>query len=73
MKNAQVFAFACHSWRTFRPMSLPITNQYPNVIADSLGKYSRLDWWTPDVMLDRRGRSNRGRGQVLTLTFDISQ
>ena len=53
----QVFAFACHSWRTFLPVSLPVTIQYPNLIADSLGKYSRLDWWNPDVMLDRIGKT----------------
>jgi hypothetical protein len=53
----QVFAFACHSWRTFLPVSLPVTIQYPNLIADSLGKYSRLDWWNPDVMLGRIGKT----------------
>jgi hypothetical protein len=53
----QVYAFACHSWRTFLPTSLPVTIQYPNLIADSLGKLSRLAQWNPDVMLDRIGKT----------------
>ena len=52
----QVFAFACHSWRTFLPSSVPVTIQYPNLIADSLGKLSRLDRWNPEVMLDQIGK-----------------
>jgi hypothetical protein len=53
----QAYAFACHSWRTFLPGSLPVTIQYPNLIANSLGKLSRLDRWNPDVMLDRIGKT----------------
>jgi hypothetical protein len=53
----QLYAFACHSWRTFLPGSLPVTIQYPNLIANSLGKLSRLDRWNPDVMLDRIGKT----------------
>jgi hypothetical protein len=53
----QVFAFACHSWRTFLPVSLPVTIKYSSLIADSLGKLSRLDRWNPDVMLDRIGKT----------------
>lgn len=52
----QVFAFSWHSWRTFLPISLPVTIQYPNLIADSLGRLSRLPWWNPDVMLDQIGK-----------------
>lgn len=47
----QVYAFACNSLRTFLPVSLPVTIQYPNLIAASLGKLSRLHWWNPDSML----------------------
>jgi len=52
----QAFAFACHSWRTFLPTSVPVTVRYPSLIADTLGKLSRLDWWNPDVMLDQIGK-----------------
>jgi hypothetical protein len=52
----QVFAFACHSWRTFLPISLPVTIQYPNLIANSLGSLSRLPWWNPDIMLGQIGK-----------------
>jgi hypothetical protein len=52
----QVFAFSWHSWRTFLPVSLPITVQYPNLIANSLGRLSRLPWWNPDVMLGQIGK-----------------
>jgi hypothetical protein len=55
--SEQVYAFACHSWRTFLPISLPVTIQYSNGIADSLGKLSRLDWWNPDVMLGQIGKT----------------
>ena len=53
----QAFAFSCHSWRTFLPVSLPVTIQYSNLIADSLGRLSRLERWNPDVMLDRIGKT----------------
>ena len=53
----QAYAFACHSWRTFLPGSLPVTIQYSNLIANSLGKLSGLDRWNPDVMLDRIGKT----------------
>ncbi len=51
----QVFAFACHSWRTFLPASVPVTIQYSDLIAKSLGHLSLLDKWDPDVMLGRIG------------------
>jgi hypothetical protein len=53
----QVFAFACHSWRTFLPASLPVAIQYSALIAKSLGHLSLLDKWDPDVMLGRIGKS----------------
>jgi hypothetical protein len=55
--SEQVYAFACNSWRTFLPVSLPVTIQYSNLIADSLGKLSRLDRWNPDVMLGQIGKT----------------
>jgi hypothetical protein len=53
----QVYAFSCHSWRTFGPSSMPVTIQYSDLIASNLGKLSRLQQWNPDVMLDRIGRT----------------
>ena len=51
----QVFTFACHSWRTFLPASVPVTIQYSNLIARALGNLSLLDRWNPEVMLGRIG------------------
>jgi Piwi domain len=51
----QVFAFACHSWRTFLPGSVPVTIQYSDLIAKTLGNLSMRDKWDPDVMLGRIG------------------
>ena len=51
----QVFTFACHSWRTFLPASVPVTIQYSNLIANALGHLSLMDRWNPDVMLGRIG------------------
>jgi len=53
----QVFAFACHSWRTFLPGSVPVTIQYSDLIARTLGNLSLLDKWDPDVMLGRIGKT----------------
>lgn len=53
----QVFAFACHSWRTFLPSSVPVTIQYSDLIARTLGHLSLLDRWDPDVMLGRIGKT----------------
>jgi hypothetical protein len=53
----QVFAFACHSWRTFLPGSVPVTIQYSDLIAKTLGHLSLLDKWDPDVMLGRIGKT----------------
>jgi len=52
----QVFAFACNSLRTFLPISLPVTIQYPNLIADLLGKLSHVEGWNPNVLLDKIGK-----------------
>ena len=53
----QVFAFASHSWRTFLPSSVPVTIQYSNLIANSLGHLSLMDRWNPEVMLGRIGKT----------------
>lgn len=53
----QVFAFACHSWRTLLPGSVPVTVQYSDLIARTLGHLSLLDKWDPDVMLGRIGKT----------------
>lgn len=53
----QVFAFACHSWRTFLPGSAPVTIQYSDLIARTLGHLSMFDKWDPDVMLGRIGKT----------------
>jgi Piwi domain len=53
----QVFTFACHSWRTFLPASLPVTIQYSNLIANALGHLSLMDRWNPEVMLGRIGKT----------------
>ena len=53
----QVFAFACHSWRTLLPASLPVTIQYSDLIARTLGNLSLFDRWDPDVMLGKIGKT----------------
>lgn len=53
----QVFAFACHSWRTLLPASLPVTIQYSDLIAKTLGNLSLFDRWNPDVMLGKIGKT----------------
>ena len=53
----QIFLFACHSWRTFLPSSVPVTIQYSDLIAKALGHFSLMDRWDPDVMLGRIGKT----------------
>ena len=53
----QVFSFSWHSWRTFLPVSEPVTIQYADLIANKLAQLSRLERWDPDVMLGRIGRT----------------
>ena len=55
--SRQVFAFACHSWRTFLPASVPVTIQYSDLIARTLGHLSLIDKWDPDVMLGKIGKT----------------
>jgi len=53
----QVFAFASHSWRTFLPSSVPVTIQYSNLIAGTLGHLALMERWNPEVMLGRIGKT----------------
>lgn len=53
----QVYAFSCHSWRTFFPAAMPVTILYSQLIASLLGQLAQLPRWNPDVMLDRIGRT----------------
>lgn len=53
----QVFAFSCHSWRTFQPASMPVTIQYSDLIARALGNLASLPRWDPGIMLGRIGRT----------------
>lgn len=55
--SRQVFAFACHSWRTLLPGGVPVTIQYSDLIARALGNLALLERWNPDVMLGRIGKS----------------
>lgn len=51
----QVYAFSCHSWRSFFPAPMPVTILYSDFVARKLGELSRLSRWNPDVMLGRIG------------------
>ena len=51
----QVFAFSCHSWRSFFPAPMPVTILYSELIARMLGHLATLTRWNPDVMLGRIG------------------
>lgn len=53
----QAYAFASHSWRTFLPSSVPVTIQYSNLIAKTLGHLALMDRWNPEVMLGRIGKT----------------
>src|SRR5260370_37776727 len=54
----QVFAFACHLWRTFLPACVPVTIPYSDLIAKALGNLSLLDKWAPNTMLGHRKKKN---------------
>jgi hypothetical protein len=55
----QAYIFACHSWRSFFPASLPVTILYSELIARLLGQLGTISWWNPDLMvgLGRIGRT----------------
>lgn len=51
----QVYAFSCHSWRSFFPSPMPVTILYSQLIARILGNLSSISNWSPDALLDRVG------------------
>lgn len=53
--SQQVYAFACHSWRDFKPTSMPVTVMYSDLVARQLSRLSRLSKWDGSVMLGRIG------------------
>ncbi|HEX8091169.1 MAG TPA: Piwi domain-containing protein [Blastocatellia bacterium] len=53
----QVFAFSCHSWRSFFPSPMPVTVLYSELIAKLLGQLAPLPQWNADVMLGRIGKT----------------
>lgn len=53
----QVFAFTCHSWRSFFPSSMPVTIFYSDLIADLLGNLDKVSAWDADSMLGRIGNT----------------
>ena len=52
----QVFSFSAHSWRNYRPTSLPVTILYSELVAKLLGKLANVDGWDPDVLLGAAGK-----------------
>lgn len=54
----QATVFACHSWRSFFPASMPVTILYSELIAGLLGELATIPDWNPDnVMTGRIGRT----------------
>lgn len=48
--SRQVFDFAHMSWKTFTPLSLPVTIEYSNAIARLLGRLRHVKNWNSDVL-----------------------
>ena len=53
----QLFAFTCHSWRTFFPAALPVTILYSELIARLLGQLATVPKWNSATMLGRIGET----------------
>lgn len=53
----QVFAFSCHSWRSFFPAPMPVTILYSRLVAKMLGQLETIPGWNPDMMLGRIGET----------------
>jgi argonaute-like protein len=53
----QVFAFSCHSWRSFFPSPMPVTIMYSDLMAGLLGNLATVSLWNPDSMLGRIGKT----------------
>jgi hypothetical protein len=55
--SRQVYAFSCHSWRSFFASGMPVTILYSELIAKILGNLSNVTNWNPDSLLDRIGKT----------------
>ncbi len=55
--TTQLFDFACHSWRTFNPASLPVSILYSELIAEMLAGLSGVPGWDADAMRSSTGRT----------------
>ncbi|MBC7931839.1 MAG: hypothetical protein H7Z38_14865 [Rubrivivax sp.] len=53
----QVYAFSCHSWRSFFASGMPVTILYSELIAKILGNFANVTNWNPDSLLDRIGKT----------------
>jgi hypothetical protein len=53
----QVYAFSCHSWRSFFASGMPVTILYSELIAKILGNLANVTNWNPDSLLDRIGKT----------------
>lgn len=48
--SEQVLRFTGLSWRTVRPVKLPVTIRYSKHIAEQLGELGELDFWSPETL-----------------------
>lgn len=55
--SEQVLKFSSLSWRTVRPVKMPVTIRYSKHIADQLGELSKLDFWSQASLNTRLGTS----------------
>ena len=55
--SEQVLKFSSLSWRTVRPVKMPVTIRYSKHIADQLGELSKLESWSPATLNTRLGAS----------------
>jgi hypothetical protein len=53
----QVFAFSCHSWRSFLPAPMPVTILYSKLVAKMLGQLETLPGWNSDILVGRIGET----------------
>lgn len=51
----QAYTFSCHSWKSFEHAPMPVTILYSDLVAEFLGKLSRVTKWNPDAMLGKIG------------------
>lgn len=55
--SRQVFAFSCHSWRSFFPAPMPITIGYSEMMAEKLRLLQDVDGWSEDAIGGLIGRT----------------